>query len=107
MVTDRVRAVESAMRRFAIQEANVQVAETSYGFTQRRFDRGEITFTELAQAQDQLSRTRTLHLNALITYEMAKADLKEITLWDWETNQPATQRTQPPQPFERIRRRDR
>jgi len=107
MVTDRVRAVESAMRRFAIQQANVQVAETSYGFTQRRFDRGEITFTELAQAQDQLSRTRTLHLNALINYEMAKADLKEITLWDWELNQPATQRTQPPEPFGRNDRRDR
>jgi len=107
MVTDRVRAVESAMRRFAIQEANVQVAETSYGFTQRRFDRGEITFTELAQAQDLLSRTRTNHLTALINYEMAKADLKEITLWDWETNQPATQRTQPPEPFQKDRRRDR
>ncbi len=107
MVTDRVRAVESAMRRFAIQEANVQVAETSYGFTQRRFDRGEITFTELAQAQDLLARTRTNHLTALINYEMAKADLKEITLWDWETNQPAAQRTQPPEPFERNRRRDR
>ena len=107
MVTDRVRAVESAMRRFAIQEANVQVAEASYGFTQRRFDRGEITFTELAQAQDQLSRTRTLHLTALIGYEMAKADLKEITLWDWETNLPASQRTQPPEPFERNRRRGR
>jgi outer membrane protein TolC len=107
MVTDRVRAVESAMRRFAIQEANVEVAEASYGFTQRRFDRGEITFTELAQAQDLLSRTRTNHLTALINYEMAKADLKEITLWDWETNQPATQRTQPPEPFQRGQRRNR
>ncbi|MFC1500403.1 TolC family protein [Candidatus Zixiibacteriota bacterium] len=107
MVTDRVRSVESAMRRFAIQEANVRVAETSYGFTQRRFDRGEITFTELAQAQDQLSRTRTLHLTALIGYEIAKADLKEITLWDWETNQPARQRTQPPEPFEKANRRRR
>lgn len=103
-VTDRVRAVESAMRRLSIQESNVQLAETSYGFTQRRFDRGEITFTELAQAQDQLSRTRTNHLDAWIQFELAKADLKEITLWDWVTNQPARQRTQPPRPFERGNR---
>lgn len=102
-VTDRVRAVESAMRRLQIQEKNVLVAETSYSFTQRRFDRGEITFTELAQAQDQLAQTRTNQLNALIQFELAKADLKEITLWDWETNQPARQRTQPPRPFERRR----
>ncbi len=102
-ITDRVRAVESAMRRLQIQEKNVLVAETSYSFTQRRFDRGEITFTELAQAQDQLAQTRTNQLNALIQFELAKADLKEITLWDWETNQPARQRTQPPKPFERKR----
>jgi len=102
-ITDRVRAVESAMRRLQIQEKNVLVAETSYSFTQRRFDRGEITFTELAQAQDQLAQTRTNQLNALIQFELAKADLKEITLWDWETNQPARQRTQPPRPFERRR----
>ncbi len=104
-VTDRVRDVESAMRRLEIQQANVQVAETSWGFTQKRFDRGEITITELAQAQDQLAQTRTNQLNALIQFELAKADLKEITLWDWETNRPARQRTQPPQPFERGRQR--
>jgi len=100
-VTDRVREVESAMRRLEIQQINVQLVETSYGFTQKRFDRGEITITELAQAQDQYAQTLTNQLNALIQFELAKADLKEITLWDWETNQPARQRTQPPQPFER------
>lgn len=104
VVTDRVRAVESAMRRLEIQMRNVQVAETSYSFTQKRFDRGEITITELNQALDQLAQTRTNHLNAQIEYEMSKADLKEITLWDWETGQPVVRRTTPPQPFKRDRR---
>jgi outer membrane protein TolC len=102
-VTDRIRAVESAMRRLDIQDKNVAVAQTSYDFTRRRFERGEITSFELGQAQDQLSQTLLNRLNALIAYEMAKADLKEITLWDWETNQPVRQRTSPPQPFERSR----
>ncbi len=98
-VTDRVRAVESAMRRLVIQQQNVQVALTSYDFTQKRYARGEITVTELATAQDQLSQTQVNLLNAQISFELAKADLKEITLWDWETNQPVNQRTTPPQPF--------
>lgn len=102
-VTDRVRAVESAMRRLSIQEKNVEVAETSWSFTQRKFDRGEITVTELAQAQDQYNQTQANYLTALIQFELSKADLKEITLWDWVTNQPVQQRTLPPLPFNRKR----
>ncbi len=98
-VTDRVRAVETAMRRLQIQEENVQVAQTSFDFAVRRFDRGEMTTTELARAQDQLSQTLNNRLNAWISFEMAKADLKEITLWDWETNTSAQRRTAPPEPF--------
>lgn len=99
-ITNRVRAVESAQRRLEIQNQNVEVARRSYEFTQKRFDRGEITTVELAQAQDQLAQTETNRLNALIAYELAKADLKEITLWDWETDQPVQRLTEPPQPFE-------
>ncbi|MFC1544121.1 TolC family protein [Gemmatimonadota bacterium] len=102
-VTDRVRAVESAMRRMGIQDQNVNVAQTSYDFTRRRFERGEITTFELGQAQDQLSQTQLNRLSALIAYELAKADLREITLWDWERNQPVEQRTRPPEAFERNR----
>ncbi len=98
-VTDRVRAVESAMRRIEIQQKNVRVALTSYDFTQKRYARGEITVTELATAQDQLSQTQINLLNAQIAYELAKADLSEITLWNWETDRPISQRTTPPQPF--------
>jgi outer membrane protein TolC len=100
-VTDRVRAVESAMRRLEIQDQNVLVAQTSYDFTIKRFERGEITTFELGQAQDQLSQTLINRLNALIAYELAKADLREITLWDWEKNEAIQQRTTQPQPFEK------
>jgi len=100
-VTDRVRAVESAMRRLEIQDQNVLVAQTSYDFTRKRFERGEITTFELGQAQDQLSQTQINRLNALIAYELAKADLREITLWDWERDAAIQQRTTPPQPFEK------
>ncbi len=98
-VTNRIQAVETAMRRLRIQEANVLVAQTSYDFARRSFDRGEITQVELARALDQRSLTETNRLNAWVAFEMAKADLKEITLWDWETNTSAQRRTTPPAPF--------
>lgn len=98
-VINMVRAVEGAMRQMEILEENLQIARTSYQISQQRYERGEISLEALLQAQDQRRTTESRHLEALISFEMAKADLKEITLWDWETNQPVDQRTTPPEPF--------
>ncbi len=98
-VINRVRSVESAMRRMEIQAANRDVSEKSFDISQQRLERGEITITELLTAQQQYNNTKENFLAALIQYEQAKASLKEITLWDWETNQPAERRTTPPTPF--------
>lgn len=102
-VIDRVRAVESAQRRFEIQMANQTVADTTYEISRTRYDRGEITITELLAAQQQYNDTKSAYLSALITYERAKATLAEYTLWDWERDQPIARRTQPPTPFDRKR----
>ncbi len=100
-VINAVRAVESATRRLEIQIANRVVAERSYGISRTRYDRGEITTTELMTAQQEYNNTETAYLSAIIGYEEAKASLTEITLWDWETNQPVSRRTTPPTPFGR------
>ena len=99
-VIDRINAVESAMRRLDVLEKSVQVAETSYSISQKRSERGEITLTDLLQAQNELNTAQNSYLDALIEYETAKAGLKEITLWDWENNRPVQQQTTPPRPFE-------
>jgi len=98
-VINRVRAVEGAMRQMEILVENLQIARTSYQISQQQYERGEINLNDLMQAQDQRRLTERNHLQAWITFEMAKADLKEITLWDWETNQPVSQRTATPTPF--------
>lgn len=98
-VINRVRAVEGAMRMVEILDENLQIARTSYQISRQQFERGEIDLESLLRAQDQRRNTEDRHLGAWITFEMAKADLKEITLWDWETNQSVTQRTQFPVPF--------
>ncbi len=98
-VINRVRAVESAMRQMEIREQSLQIARTSYQITRQQYERGETDLNTLLRAQTTRRNSETQHLQARITYEMAKANLKEITLWDWETNQPVRQRTTTPVPF--------
>ncbi len=98
-VINTVRAVEGAMQQLVILGELMQIAQTSYRISQQQYGRGNITLTELLRAQDDWNTTQTSHLQALINYEIAKADLKEITMWDWVTNQPVRQRTNPPVPF--------
>jgi len=100
-VINRVRSVESAMRRMEIQTANSAVAERSFEISQMRYERGETTIVELLNDQEQFNSTKEAFLSALIQYEQAKASLKEYTLWDWETDQPVRRRTSPPTPFGR------
>lgn len=100
-VINRVRSVESAMRRMEIQTANRAVADRTFEISQIRFERGETTIVELLQDQQQYNSTKENFLSALIAFEQAKASLMEYTLWDWEANQPVRRRTTPPTPFGR------
>ena len=100
-VINRVRSVESAMRRMEIQTANRAVADRTFEISQIRFERGETTIVELLNDQQQYNSTKENFLSALIAYEQAKASLKEFTLWDWETNEAVMRRTSPPIPFGR------
>jgi len=103
-VINRVRSVEAAKRSMAIQVQNQAISERTYEIDRTRFDRGEITITDLLRSQTQYNNTQAAFLNALISYERAKASLKEITLWDWETDQAVTRRTTPPTSFTRSGR---
>ncbi len=98
-VENRVSAAQSAMRRLERQVGNLPIAETNYQISQTRFGRGEISSTELLMAQQLFIETQRLFTNAFIEFETAKADLREITMWDWENDRPVSRRTDPPRPF--------
>ena len=98
-VENRVSATLSAMRRLERQVGNLPIAETNYQISQTRFGRGEISYTELLMAQQLFIDTQMLFTNAFIEFETAKADLREITMWDWENDRPISRRTTPPRPF--------
>ncbi len=102
-VLERIDGLESAMERTGLQAQNRTAARAGYEISLELFEKGEITYTEMLFAQNRFLQTEQMYSAATIDYEMAKARLREITLWDWETGQPVRQQTTPPEPFGRRR----
>ena len=83
-VRDAVRTVEEAMNRLGIYEQNQQVVEMTYRISRMRFENGDINSQQLALEQERLAESQLAYLNSFITYQLAVADLKRKTLWDFE-----------------------
>ena len=83
-----IRAVISRLHetrnRLDVLKRSEEVARRSYDISQSRFDNGDITSQELALDRDRLTAARTNYLDAYIDYQLAIADLKRNTLYDWE-----------------------
>lgn len=85
-VRDIVRTVEEARNRLEIHERNQQVAERSYQISRLRFENGDLTSQDLGREQERLAETQLNYLGAFITYQLAIADLKRKTMWDFKNN---------------------
>ena len=83
---DIVRSVNEAGNRLVIHERNQEVAQRSYTISRMRFENGDITSQDLAMEQERLANSQLNYLNAFITYQLAVADLKRKTLWDFKNN---------------------
>lgn len=87
-IRDVVRRVTEAENRLSVLQKSQEVAQRSYDITLERFNNGEITSQDLALDNTRLTNAKMAYLNAYINYELAVADLKRKTLWDFETNKP-------------------
>lgn len=85
-VKDVVRQVEEALNRLVIHEKNQQVAQRSYEISRMRFENGDIASQDLAREQERLAAAQLDYLNAFISYQLAAADLKRKTMWDFKNN---------------------
>ncbi|MFC1485482.1 TolC family protein [Candidatus Latescibacterota bacterium] len=85
-VREVVRSVISAENRMVVLEKSQEVAQRNYDISLERFSNGEITSQDLALDSNRLSSARLSYLNAYITYNLAVANLKRQTLWDFEKN---------------------
>jgi outer membrane protein TolC len=81
-----VRTVEESRNSLSIYEKNKEVSVRSYKISQLRFTNGELTSQQLGVEQERLSQVQLEYLNAYITYQMALADLKRKTMWDFQNN---------------------
>lgn len=86
-IKDVVARVLEAQNRLEILEKSQKVAERSYEISLARYDNGDITTQDLALDRERLTAARMAYLKAYIDYQVASADLKRKTLFDFEQNQ--------------------
>jgi outer membrane protein TolC len=85
-IREIVRTVYEAEKRFRINQKNRDNATNSYRISRLRFENGDVSGQELATEQERLSQVQLAFIDAYITYQLALADLKRRTMWDFENN---------------------
>jgi outer membrane protein len=87
-VDDVVRSVTQTWDRVQMLSKSREVSLKSMDISLKRFANGDITSTELARASDQLNNAKLSYLQAVVEYQMALADLRRKTLYDFENDRP-------------------
>lgn len=80
-----IRFRETIARLDALKRSE-EVALRGYQISLARFDNGDITSLELALNRNRLTQARQDYLDAYIQYQLAVADMKRQTLYDWEND---------------------
>lgn len=84
------RSIQTQMPRIEIARKSVENAERTYEINLERYINGDLTGIELNQFQSQLSSKKIEYAQALINYKTQLLDLKILTLFDWETQEPVS-----------------
>ena len=84
------RSVQTQMPRIEIARKSVENAERTYEINLERYINGDLSGIELNQFQSQLSNKKVDYALALINYKTQLLDLKILTLFDWEKQQPVS-----------------
>jgi outer membrane protein TolC len=85
-IREIVRTVYESEKRFRISQTSKDIATRSYRINRLRFENGDITGQELSLEQAKLSQVQLDYINAYVTYQLALANLKRKTMWDFENN---------------------
>lgn len=84
------RSIQTQMPRIEIAKKSVENAERTYEINLERYVNGDLTGIDLNQFQSQLSSKKIEHAQALINYKTQLLDLKILTLFDWEKQEPVS-----------------
>lgn len=84
------RSIQTQMPRIEIAKKSVENAERTYDINLERYVNGDLSGIELNQFQNQLSSKKIEYARALINYKTQLLDLKILTLFDWEKQEPVS-----------------
>ena len=84
------RSIQTQMPRIEIAKKSVENAELTYDINLERYVNGDLTGIQLNQFQSQLSNNKISYAQALINYKTQLLDMKILTLFDWEKQQPVS-----------------
>jgi outer membrane protein TolC len=84
------RSIQTQMPRIEIAKKNVENAERTYDINLERYVNGDLTGIDLNQFQNQLSTKKIDYARALINYKTQLLELKILTLYDWEKQEPVS-----------------
>ncbi|MCB0632027.1 MAG: TolC family protein [Saprospiraceae bacterium] len=84
------RSIQTQMPRIEIARKSVENAERTYDINLERYINGDLSGIDLQQFQNQLSTQKIEYARALINYKTQLLDLKILTLFDWEKQEPVS-----------------
>jgi outer membrane protein len=82
------RNLQNLENQILIAEQNVKNATLTYDLNLERYKNGDLTSIDLNRFQSQLSEKKSTHADALINYKIELLNLKILSLYDFETQQP-------------------
>jgi outer membrane protein TolC len=82
------RNLQNLENQIEIAEQNVKNAELTYDINLERYKNGDLTSIDLNRFQSQLSDKKTAMADALINYKIELLNLKILSLYDFENQQP-------------------
>jgi outer membrane protein TolC len=87
-IRQSLRSLENLRSQIGIQEKQVRNTEQTYKLNEIRYREGDLTGLQMSQYQTQLSNARTSLARSQINYKIELLNLKILTLYDFENDQP-------------------
>ncbi|UII19425.1 TolC family protein [Fulvivirga ligni] len=87
------RSLQNLENQIEIAQQNVKNAELTYDLNLERYKNGDLTSIDLNQFQNQLSDKKSALADALINYKIELLNLKILSLYDFEKQEPVMLQT--------------
>ena len=87
-VRSTCRSLDNLLGQISIAEQSEQNAQLTYDLNEERYRNGELTGMQMNQFQTQLSNSKMSHMQAIINYKVQLLNIKILTLYDFEKDEP-------------------